>query len=154
MSFLTCKTFWTRPRDSTETLKTVHVTSVLQTAFYEAMRILFACKENKNNNFIQRFLLFRFSVWTLSVPSTTLQIFFVHTWVYCDCVCVCVCVSVFMSPHMYLCQHRCVSFVPPFICVCTCVSYVLTWPRHPGTFQRLGFPAGLSRPFSLPMQSH
>ncbi len=93
----------------------------------------------------------------LSVPSTTLQIFFVHTWVYCDCVCVCVCVCVcmsFMSPHMYLCQHRCVSFVPPFICVCTCVSYVLTWPRHPGTFQRLGFSAGLSRPFSLPMQSH
>ncbi len=33
--------------------KMVLVTSVAQPQFYEATRILFVCKENKNNNFIQ-----------------------------------------------------------------------------------------------------
>jgi len=34
--------------------------------------------------------------------------------------------SVFMLPHMYLCRHQCVSFVPSFICACTCVCVCVT----------------------------
>ncbi len=30
---------------------------MVQPQFYEAMRILFVCKENKNNDFIQQFFL-------------------------------------------------------------------------------------------------
>ncbi len=39
-------------------VKIVHVTSVVQPSFYEAMRIYFVCEENKNNNFIQQFIFF------------------------------------------------------------------------------------------------
>ncbi len=35
--------------------KIVHVTSGVQLSFYELSRILFVCKENKNNDFIEQF---------------------------------------------------------------------------------------------------
>ncbi len=38
---------------SKDVIKIVHVTSVVQLTFYEATRIYFVCKENKNNNFIK-----------------------------------------------------------------------------------------------------
>ncbi len=37
---------------SKDIVKIAHVTSVVQLQFFEAIRILFVCKENKNNNFI------------------------------------------------------------------------------------------------------
>ncbi len=37
-------------------VKIVHLPSVVQSEFYEAMRIVFVRKENKNNNFIQQFV--------------------------------------------------------------------------------------------------
>ncbi len=40
-------------RRNKDIVKTVHVTSVVQLYFYKAMRILFVCKEYKNNDFIQ-----------------------------------------------------------------------------------------------------
>ncbi len=44
-------------KGSKDIVKIVHVTSVVQPYFYEAMRIPFVCKENKDNDFIQQFLL-------------------------------------------------------------------------------------------------
>ncbi len=41
-------------KHSKNIIKTVNVTSVAQAWFYEALRILFVCKENKNNDFIQQ----------------------------------------------------------------------------------------------------
>ncbi len=40
------------PKHSKDIGKTVHVTSVVQPSFYEATRIIFVHKENKNNDFI------------------------------------------------------------------------------------------------------
>ncbi len=37
-------------------VKIVHLPSVVQSEFYEATRILFVRKENKNNDFIQQFV--------------------------------------------------------------------------------------------------
>ncbi len=45
-------------KGSKDIIKIVHVTSVVQPLFYKATRILFVGEENKNNNFIQQFLLF------------------------------------------------------------------------------------------------
>ncbi len=39
-------------------VKIVHLPSVVQSELYEATRILFVCKENKNNDFIQQFFSF------------------------------------------------------------------------------------------------
>ncbi len=41
---------------SKEVVKIIHVTSVVQPLYYEAMRILFVRKVNKNNDFIERFV--------------------------------------------------------------------------------------------------
>ncbi len=38
-------------------VKIVHVTSVVQHSFYEATIMLFLCKENKNDNFNQQFII-------------------------------------------------------------------------------------------------
>ncbi len=43
-------------------VKIVHVASVVQHSFHKATRILFVCKENKTNDFIRQFLLFRVSL--------------------------------------------------------------------------------------------
>ncbi len=48
-------------------IKIVHVTSVVQLYYYEAMTILSVCKENNNNDLIQQFLLFRVSLWRASM---------------------------------------------------------------------------------------
>ncbi len=37
-------------------VKIVHLPSVVQSELYEAKRILFVCKENKNNDFFQQFV--------------------------------------------------------------------------------------------------
>ncbi len=39
-------------------VKTVHLPSVVQSELYEATRIIFVCRENKNNDFIQQFVSF------------------------------------------------------------------------------------------------
>ncbi len=44
---------------SKDVVKIVHLSSVVQHSFYAATRILLVRKENKNNDFIQQFLLFR-----------------------------------------------------------------------------------------------
>ncbi len=53
--------------------KIVHVTSVVHLQFYEAMRILFVCKENKNTDFIQWFCLFCVSLCAIH-KSTTMHV--------------------------------------------------------------------------------
>ncbi len=60
-------------KSTMDIIKIVHVTSVVQPYFFEAMRILFVCKENKNNDFIQQFLLFHVSLWRafMKVPRRT-----------------------------------------------------------------------------------
>ncbi len=42
-------------KHSKEISRIIHVTLVVQLLFYEATRILFVCKENKSNDFIQQF---------------------------------------------------------------------------------------------------
>ncbi len=37
-------------------VRIVHLSSVVHSEFYDATRILFVCKENKNNFFIQQFV--------------------------------------------------------------------------------------------------
>ncbi len=39
-------------KSSKDIVKIIHVTSGVQPQFYEATRLLFVCKENKNNDFI------------------------------------------------------------------------------------------------------
>ncbi len=48
-------------KGSKDIVKIVHVTSEVQPQFYKGTRILFVCKENKNNDFIQQFIFFRHS---------------------------------------------------------------------------------------------
>ncbi len=76
MSFQTHNTFFTfwpcidsnttttfkAQKGSKDIIKIVHVTSVAQPQCYEATRILLVCKENKNNDFIQQFLLLHVSL--------------------------------------------------------------------------------------------
>ncbi len=49
-----------RPRKVVKYIvKTVHVTSVVQRNFIKLQEYFFVCKENKNNDFIQQFPVFR-----------------------------------------------------------------------------------------------
>ncbi len=59
------------PKGSKDIVKIVHLTSVVQPEFYEATRILFVCKENKNN-FIQQFFS-SMSVFATAFPAGTKQ---------------------------------------------------------------------------------
>ncbi len=43
-------------KHSKDIIKIIHVTSVVQPSFYEATRIPFVRKENKNKDFIQQFV--------------------------------------------------------------------------------------------------
>ncbi len=61
-----------RSRNSKDIVKIVHVTSVVQPQFYEAMRILFVHKENKNNKFIQQYLLLQIT-YSAIMESTTMH---------------------------------------------------------------------------------
>ncbi len=58
-------------KGSKDIIKIVNVTSVVQPYCYEATRILFVCKENKNNDFVQQFLLFHVSCRHVHVSTMT-----------------------------------------------------------------------------------
>ncbi len=73
-------------------VKIVHVILVVQPQCYEATRILFVHRENKNNDFIQQFLLFHVSLWCrfTRVPwhkhvvlLTQEPVFWHRTWMRC-----------------------------------------------------------------------
>ncbi len=51
-------TMFKAQKDSKDTVKIVHVTSVVQSQLYEATIILFVCKENKNKDFIQQYIFY------------------------------------------------------------------------------------------------